>query len=58
PRDNQQPVSFEQRRIFGGNFSHDNRHEKPMDGNHFQKHDDRTNENNFRQDAGFSNRGS
>ncbi|CAF4589875.1 unnamed protein product, partial [Rotaria magnacalcarata] len=38
--------------------SHDNRHEKPMDGNHFQKHDDRTNENNFRQDAGFSNRGS
>ncbi|CAM2704753.1 unnamed protein product [Rotaria socialis] len=58
PHDNQQPASSEQRRTFGGNFSHDNRHEKPMDGNHFQRHDDRTNENNFRQDAGFSNRGS
>ncbi|CAF4858871.1 unnamed protein product [Rotaria sp. Silwood1] len=52
-----QQTSFEQKRSIDGasGFSHEDRNEKLMRGNHFQKYDDRTNENSFRR-GGF-NRG-
>ncbi|CAF1033127.1 unnamed protein product [Rotaria sordida] len=52
--DNQQ-VSYEQKRSFSSGYSHDDRNEKQMSGNHFQKNDDSSNESNFRR-GGF-NRG-
>ncbi|CAF4415082.1 unnamed protein product, partial [Rotaria sp. Silwood2] len=60
--DNQQ-VSFEQKRSFASRFSHDDRNEKQMSGNYFQKNDNATNESGLRRGAmtrgsgGFSDRG-